>query len=398
MNPHIIGLTGSFGSGCSYIKDNILVPAGYKKYSLSEVLKELFEKKTGKDAADVPRKELQDYGDKVRSEKGEGFFTEEIIRRIEAEHDKKPKYKFVIDSIRNPAEILTFRQYSWNFFLFGVYAEKEERWKRVTDKYQGDRVQFDKDDDNDTGNENHSYGQRVGDCFSEADIVFENGDSFAAVGNDDFKRFKDQVKQYISLVSFPLSRQSPIREEEALMAMAYSIGQRSSCMQRKVGAIIVDPLGNVISSGYNEVPPGETPCEGLHTKCYRKKVFEDFFADLKSRIPQVESHENELEKDFRKHFKILDYCRSLHAEENAIVNLARNGNSVPLDKCTIYSTTYPCRMCANKILQAGIKNIVYVEPYPDPEAKLIIERSGANAEFFRGVTYKAYFRLYGEQK
>ena len=56
-------------------------------------------------------------------------------------------------------------------------------------------------------------------------------------------------------------------------------------------------------------------------------------------------------------------------EENAIVNLARNGRSVPLEECVLYTTTYPCRMCANKIANVGIKQVVYLEPYPDQRAK-----------------------------
>ena len=55
-------------------------------------------------------------------------------------------------------------------------------------------------------------------------------------------------------------------------------------------------------------------------------------------------------------------------------------------------------MCANKIVNVGIRNIVYVEPYPDEEAKSIIKNATVNTRFFQGVTFKAYSRLYGEEK
>ena len=101
---------------------------------------------------------------------------------------------------------------------------------------------------------------------------------------------------------------------------------------------------------------------------------------------------------FRRKFRLLDTCRALHAEENTIVNLARNGRSVPLGQCTLYTTTYPCRLCANKIVNLGIKRVVYLEPYPDPEAKVILRAGGVTDEFFEGITFKAYSRVYGERK
>jgi len=115
-------------------------------------------------------------------------------------------------------------------------------------------------------------------------------------------------------------------------------------------------------------------------------------------MPEAVPKEANIKGLFRKEFKILDYCRALHAEENAIVNLARNGRSVPLEECTLYTTTYPCRMCSNKIVNVGIRQIVYVEPYPDEAAKSILKNADVKTQFFRGVTFKAYSRLYGEEK
>jgi len=92
---------------------------------------------------------------------------------------------------------------------------------------------------------------------------------------------------------------------------------------------------------------------------------------------------------------MLDYCRALHAEESAILNLVKHGTSAPLSKCTLYTTTYPCRLCASKITELGIGRVIYVEPYPDEASKAILR--GID-EFFQGVTFKAYFRIYGEEK
>jgi len=117
-----------------------------------------------------------------------------------------------------------------------------------------------------------------------------------------------------------------------------------------------------------------------------------------SRFPEVKGREDDLRDVFRGKFKILDYCRALHAEENAILNLIRNGRGGSLAECTLYSTTYPCRLCANKIANVGIKRVVYIEPYPDEEAEIILRDAGVKPDFFEGVTFKAYFRIYGEEK
>jgi deoxycytidylate deaminase len=306
----------------------------------------------------------------------------------------------VVDSIRNPAEIHLLRNESNRFFVFGMYADKEKRWDRVKcpDKYHGDRERFDEDDENDTGKQSDEHGQRVGDCFLEADVVLSNSINFDAIGNEDFKAFAGNVMHYAGLVSTPLAKKAPLKPEEPLMAMAYAAGQRSSCLQRKVGAVIADGFGNVISSGFNEVPKGEQPCAARYLGCYRKKNRQAFFDGLSSAGVIVEGKQAEVERAFSEQFRILDVCRAVHAEENAILNLARTGRSVPLNECTLYTTTYPCRLCAKRIANLEFARIVYLEPYPDQEAKVILKGAGVVDEFFEGVTFRAYFRIYGEQR
>jgi len=398
-NPHIVGLTGSFGSGCSYIAENILRDkAKYNLLSLStDVLRPMFQQVTGQDPQRAPRHLLQEFGDKIRKEKGLGYFAEQIKNKIEQGNDG-PDGKWIVDSIRNPEEVRILRHFSRNFFLFGVYAEKGVRWERTRDKYDGNRKDFDEDDENDTGEDNELHGQKVGDCFYEADVVIANNDKFDAIGNERFNNFAGQLFQYIDLIQQPLQRQQPKRQDEALMAIAYAMSQRSSCCKRKVGAIIVDIEGNIISSGYNEVPMHETPCDRQYKKCYRDELSDRFFENLKTELPQVGGEENRLKTLFRKEFKNLDYCRALHAEENAIVNLARYGSPVDLERFILYTTTYPCRMCANRIVKVGLRNVVYLEPYPDQAAASILEHAGVVTRFFEGVTFRAYVRLYGEEK
>lgn len=75
------------------------------------------------------------------------------------------------------------------------------------------------------------------------------------------------------------------------------------------------------------------------------------------------------------------------------MNVARIGASAALPSATLFTSTYPCNLCANKIAQVGIKHIVYFEPYPMEEAKKILADKGVEQEPFEGVTYNGYFRL-----
>lgn len=179
---------------------------------------------------------------------------------------------------------------------------------------------------------------------------------------------------------------------ETNMAIAYAASMRSSCLKRKVGAVIVDITGDVFSSGYNEVPAANNTCKCEYGMCYRDKLKKDYKETLGSVIKKDKEREAAYTL-FKKNFKILDYCRALHAEENAILNVARVGASAALPTSTLFTTTYPCNLCANKIAQVGIKHIVYFEPYPMEEAKKILEDKGVEQEPFEGVTYNGYFRL-----
>ena len=149
-------------------------------------------------------------------------------------------------------------------------------------QYNGNQKEFEEDDARDTGRDSPKTGQRVADCFAEADVVIPNNDQIEALGNEDFKAYDGRVGEYVSLLLNPLAHQRPIRQQEAIMATAYAVSQQSSCLKRKVGAVIVDGAGNIIASGFNEVPSYGRPLEGLHGKCFRDVAWEEFFPQLKT--------------------------------------------------------------------------------------------------------------------
>jgi len=79
----------------------------------------------------------------------------------------------------------------------------------------------------------------------------------------------------------------------------------------------------------------------------------------------------------------LVHWKSLHAERE-------------LDsRCRMFVTTFPCNLCANKIAEIGLSEVVYFEPYPVVESVDILDKAGVKHFPFRGVTFNGHFRLLG---
>lgn len=96
---------------------------------------------------------------------------------------------------------------------------------------------------------------------------------------------------------------------------------------------------------------------------------------------------------------LIEFSRAVHAETDAIISLARTGGP-PCKGGTLYCTTYPCHSCARHIVAAGLREVVYVEPYPKSMALNLhddaIEESAEPLEPFviNDVAKKVRFRLF----
>ena len=132
---------------------------------------------------------------------------------------------------------------------------------------------------------------------------------------------------------------------EYFMQMAQLVAKRSTCERRQVGAVLVKN-NQIIASGYNGAPKGITHC-GV-SGCMRKRL----------NVPSGQKHE---------------LCRGVHAEQNTIIQAAVNGTS--LVNSVLYSTNFPCSICAKLIVNAEIKTVYVLEDYPDDLAKEMFNES-----------------------
>jgi dCMP deaminase len=134
--------------------------------------------------------------------------------------------------------------------------------------------------------------------------------------------------------------------DDYFMKITHDVAERSTCMRRQVGAIIVMEK-RILATGYNGAPSGLRHC--VEIGCLRQT----------QGIPSGERQE---------------MCRALHAEQNAIIQSARYG--VAIRGADVYSTTQPCVICAKMIINSGIARVVYEGDYPDSLALEMLNEAG----------------------
>ncbi len=142
--------------------------------------------------------------------------------------------------------------------------------------------------------------------------------------------------------------------DEYFMEIVYLIAKRSTCLRRRVGAVVVKN-NRILASGYNGVPAGISHCDQAGG-CLRENL----------NIRSGERHE---------------LCRGLHAEQNAIIQAAYHGSSIEGSK--LYCTTKPCIVCTKMIINAGIKQIVYAESYCDELSDEMLRETRITVEQFK---------------
>ncbi len=133
--------------------------------------------------------------------------------------------------------------------------------------------------------------------------------------------------------------------QKYFMDMAFLVSQRSTCLRRKVGAVLV-VNNQIIATGYNGSPKHIQHC--ANTGCLREQL----------NIPSGEKHE---------------LCRGVHAEQNALIQAALNGTS--LRNATLYCTNHPCSICAKMIINAEIETVYISHDYPDQLAKDVFQEA-----------------------
>lgn len=363
-----------------------------------------------------------------------GLMSIQELRQRQTEDSTKQLGRFahILHSLKRPEEVKTLRRiYGPALIVLAAYAPRPKRLidlaRRIAESrhsnqfgdYLTQAEQLLRRDESEVGDES---GQNVEDTFPIADIVINTSDHAAMAKS---------VQRAIELL-FGNVFITPDTDEQG-MYLARAAALRSASLARQVGAAICRPDGTLVALGMNEVPKAGGGAYWCHDdedgRDFRwgydtsDKMRENVFAEILQKLKDagwlseakaarpitdlVVEALREGDSPIMKGAQFsgtIDYVRAVHAEMAAITDAVRHG--VSTDACTLYTTTFPCHDCAKHIVAAGIKRVVYVEPYrkslvqelyPDSIVVDPADSCGDKVRFepFVGVAPRRYSDLFG---
>lgn len=361
-------------------------------------------------------------GDPFSSTLVEGkFFTlaervNAVIKLIHAERQANSEKTFiVVDAIRNPLEALFFQDRYSSFFLLAVSAPEPDRQARLrAQKYSEpdiasiDRIEYTPHDLDET--EFYSV-QDIQACLQRADLYISNPNVTAKV--NEFQALANQLIRFVSLIRRPgIVTPSAV---ERCMQIAYTAKLNSGCISRQVGAVVTDINFSVRSIGWNDAPHGQVPCNlrsrddllaGSDSSAYSEfertdgKYLGHFTTSSKRFVILTREGRNNAfcfksEYNAFKNEKNQVHTRSLHAEENAFLQVSKYGLSA-IEGGLLFTTASPCELCAKKAYQLGIATIFFIDPYPGIAISHILQGGSRNPTLtlFSGAIGRAFHKLY----
>jgi deoxycytidylate deaminase len=342
----------------------------------------------------------------------------------------------VIRQLKRPEEVETLRRvYGKRFILLSAYSPLEARKRYISEKERksqgglGDDVDINARVDAlialDAIESDNAHGQALRDAFPLGDVFIDASTR---------KSCEESLRRFIRLF-FGDNGITPSRDEYA-MYLAKSVALRSGDLSRQVGAAIFSPSGEVVALGCNEVPKAgggtywsDSEPDGRDyaigydpNERYTEELLVDLIdrlknhGDLSDHFP-TEATSVDITKEILKDdapgsigkariFDIIEFGRIIHAEVSAISDAARKG--LAIQSGTLFCTTFPCHLCAKHIVAAGIKRVVFLEPYPKSYAwklhsdSIEIDQRGhptkVSFEAFIGVSPVRYRDLFEKRK
>lgn len=355
-----------------------------------------------------------------------------IVRAIECirEIDKncQTKTRIVIDAIRNPLELIYLRDRYSPLYAIAITAQEEDRQSRLLHiGYSRDEIE---------SIDNHEYPKKhdphasykalvtqdIQSCLQKADIFINNPgrkDATKSAKRHATGQLYSQLIRYCALALHP-GLVTPTRDERC-MQVAFIAKANSGCISRQVGAAVTDENYAVKAIGWNDVPRGQVPCSlrnvdelmtasdkvSYSTFERENDQFRDFVNTKYKNRTTLQSdglpcsycfkdavNESVFMEGGRKGTNQV-HTRSLHAEENAFLLLA---NSTSVQGGKLFTTASPCELCSKKAFQLGIRDIVFIDPYPGISESHVMANGDPSTRpalrLFSGAIGKAYHRLY----
>lgn len=396
----VVGLVGAVGSQIGSVEEALFSVFKTLSYEcepikLIELLHEIVEwKDLPHDREDDRIRTHMDAGDEFRRRVGSNDALAVLgvgnIRRLREKVTKdqdKPRQRcvYVLRSLKHPEEVKCLREiYGRAFILIAAYSPREDRVQhlasKIAERRYGVTAEHCRPDaehlvNRDQEDSEVPHGQNVRSAFPLADVFIATKNKTPMEGG---------IRSFLELLFGKVSH-TPTRDEYC-MFHAHAAAMRSAALGRQVGAAIATAEGEIVSVGTNEVPKagGGQYWEGDVPDA------RDFVLGHDSSDRLKRSNLGELLEKLSKSggwlaldkvalspeervraalpvvkgarlMQPLEFGRAVHAEMAAIVDAAKRG--VPVRDCTIYTTTFPCHECARHIIGAGLRRVVYIEPY-----------------------------------
>lgn len=342
----------------------------------------------------------------------------------QAQDFQSPKTAYVIRQLKRRQEVSTLAKvYGKKFIQISIAVSEAEQRQAVLSIIGRERPELSQQQREDEARKliNRDRDESGVDYGQGIINIHHSGDVFVA-GNSN--EISVQISRFIEAF-FGSNLISPTKDEFGSQ-LAKTASLRTLDLSRQVGAAIISSQGDVITLGCNEVPRplgGNYWCDdnepqrdierGVEpNKLETTRLIHDFVHALsklnvlKQRPDEVLKHE-ELSHVLKDAFvsDITEFGRITHAEMSALADAARLGRAT--SGATIYVTTFPCHNCAKHLIAAGIKRIVYIEPYTKSKAlelsgdALTVSKSDVSKvviEHFVGISPRRYSDIFSKTR
>jgi deoxycytidylate deaminase len=361
-------------------------------------------------------------GSPYKREMVEGqFFTiaeriNSVVKQVHAfQQQRREKTFIVIDAIRNPLEAIFFQDRYASFFLVAVSTPEGDRIRRLrAQRYsEEDIASLDRTEytPHDLDEPDFYSVQDIQACLQRADLYISNPDVMSEVNK--YQTLANQLIRFVSLIRRPgITTPSAV---ERCMQIAYTAKLNSGCISRQVGAVVTDKNYSVRAVGWNDAPHGQVPCNlrnrddligGVDSEAYSQFERTDgkylaHFRQSTARFIAIELNGRNNAFCFKSEYNAFTgeknqvHTRSLHAEENAFLQVSKYGLAA-IEGGILFTTASPCELCAKKAYQLGVTKIVYIDPYPGIALTHILNGGVKNPQLtlFSGAIGRAFHRLY----
>lgn len=303
---------------------------------------------------------------------------DEMGKRRESRKPGNKGVAYILKSIKRSEEVNALRQvYGSGFYLIGIYSSRENRKNNLAAEitHKAGKVKSDdflleaegliiRDQE-----EKKDFGQEVGKTFYLSDFF---------ISIDDQANIKRKIKRFIELV-FANPFHTPEKEEYA-MFFAQASALRSGDLARQVGAAITAQSGEILSVGTNDTPCFKgglywASCNNDQRDIVSGKDSNTEHINLiihgivemleKNKMINRGKSRDEIVNKIRSDTylaNLTEFGRTVHAEMDALIQAMRFG--ISLRGGILYTTLFPCHNCTKHIVAAGIKKVIYIEPYP----------------------------------